>query len=471
MQSRSFWGGIALLHVFGLVGAFALLPDRLEKSAMMMRDTDYTGALQSMETLFNSGDRQRPMMMKLAQLNAEQGNTERMGEILKTYVKTYPDDLDGQLKLVAFYRDNYEQDKYLIAMNRLMQMQPSRETFVRLVQGYRIRGSYQDELDLIEKWKSSPFVEGDDLQRLGRLLLAAGKADDAIRILQYLDDRISEFMRKGDKHELTVGLEALFDALLASNKIEEAYGRLLVWHRTLSEPEMLERLTGKFAATGREGVIAFSTEKPSSSTDEITLEFIARLITQNNLEQARSALIAWRAADRNPMGHELGQYILLSLTAGDLPAAFEAAVRTGIHSVPRPALMKLIERLIEERQISLIRTLRKDLNDNLLRDVPLLAAKLAFLEGQIEQSRNHLFLVNLLQLKPEQYDDWYQMVVMLNAEQQAYSHLSSIWSAKQLPQSLLSIYADLSRKLGRQDRLFEIATKLGGKFPVKDLNY
>jgi len=181
-------------------------------------------------------------------------------------------------------------------------------------------------------------------------------------------------------------------------------------------------------------------------------------------------LIAWRAAHSNPVGRELEQYILLSLTADDLPAALEAAMKAGFRSVPRPATMKLVERLIDERQMPLLYAIQQDLNESLLQDAPLLAAKLAFLEGRTEQAKSHLSRVDLLALKPDQHADWLQLIEKLHTERQVYSRLSSLWLSLQLPQSFLSIYADLSRKLGRQDRLIEIATKLGIQFPAKELN-
>lgn len=220
-----------------------MLPREQEQYSMHLRDGRYREAVEALQNLVDEGDQRPFVLTSLAKAYQGVDDAARAAEIMKGYVKKYPDDPEAFQFLSDLYAKAQMPDEMTDALASKFAINPEKDDFLRLAALYNTFGRYDEERRLlVSSFRKSNFLDIPHLLRLGELSAAAGEYPIAIKVLRQLDRQLAPEQQRGRI--------LLFDLLLASKKTEEAISCATNWIRAWPQPWIGMRFLNTLTLTG-----------------------------------------------------------------------------------------------------------------------------------------------------------------------------------------------------------------------------
>ena len=125
LQLRPNIVAVAALALSALVLALFMLPGDQERIAVLERDGHYRQALTALESRFAKGDRRQPTLFQLFRLYERHGDIAKARVMLEMLVELRPYDHHLQRQLAEFYKITQDEDSYVRALARQLDIRYS----------------------------------------------------------------------------------------------------------------------------------------------------------------------------------------------------------------------------------------------------------------------------------------------------------------------------------------------------------
>ena len=401
------------IAVAAIWAAVALIPGDLERVAMFERDGRYSEALSELQRQYDSGRRGPGALIELYKLHVRFGDIDAAQKYLEEFSRTRPQDLQTQIALLKFYKQNSRLDEYLALLKSLNERLHTKALLTELLGYYRLTGQSVAEEDELEAAARSnrPPLSPSDLERLGLLAAARGDLQRAAKALRQADARRDPQARHGR--------QSLFQILLDLNATDEAEARALGWLRKWRDPELLADFMSSLARVGRWDLGVKLTDA-SGIVDDRTVVAGAELLAQGGrFDEARLRLAKYDAGELPSDPETLVQMTAVAAASGDAPLALRSARQAGFNRLDGETVGELLTCLEQHATNFGLRGLSPDLVKGLAGDLePLLppppapyssqrlfAAWLAVQDGNSQLASRFLATVNSEQLSRRQRNE------------------------------------------------------------------
>lgn len=459
------WSRVSLLA--GLFGAVllggALLPGENETMSMLVRDQKFGAAYEQMSRHYSAGDRRPQLLLQFFKLNEERGNVPLMEDLLKAYLEQVPDDLVMHDKLTELYYLTLRNEDFMRQLERVMDLRPRQSELDRLIKFHEVNGRSDEELRLLEKYRTTAAFSSEHAGRLGLIYLNMGRKMDSLTSLRQMDEVSYDL----DQHWLA--RMAMFRMLVDTNAIDEAYQRSLRWmNQPRQDNSFAYAMMQLLADRGLQPLAVSLGEAAVRDDPDITFTLVHLLIGQGRHADAQVLLAEWRRARPDPSQEDLVRYVDASIAAHDLPQAINLIGLRGIANVPEKALLSIAQELIYQDRLPVLRTVLPFISEAGLRSRPLLAARVALADERPDLARELIRGVDLARILPHEAQAWYTIACEVLGTREAFDRLAAMVAndRRSLPKQLLADYAETAYAFGFQDESRRVWETLGGRFPL-----
>ena len=461
-----FWSRLFMLSAVASLIALSsnLLPSPDERITMLIRDHKTDSAYEELNRLFDEGAREPHLLHQLTKLHEKLGDIESMKKTLLASLQHKPDDLVMREKLIELYFYTHDKYGYTEQLERHIDFHGRQKQLDRLLGYHKTLGNVQEEMRLSRKYLFKPFFANVHAERFAMLLINTGREDQGMDVFRTMDDRSHSV----DHH--WNARRTIFRYLIDQDEIDEAYQRAVRWASYNSNKNgyviaMVEHLS----ARGLKDLALSLGQAALPHHPKLTFGVADRLIEMKHFTAARQILGQWRETRLELDERELSKYIDAVLQAQDLPAALASLNDYGFASAPQHVLLTLAEELVDQNQIPLLKTVLPFLSEEKMNIHPILAARIALLEGHKNRARHLLKEIEVAKLKNDQSSLWLSSYRQAFGEQAAYGRMNELVARRKLPLSLLRDFTQLANSLGRPIGSPWVWSKLGGRFPLNTL--
>jgi hypothetical protein len=402
LQLRPNVVAVAALALSALVLALFMLPGDQERIAVLERDGHYRQALTALESRFAKGDRRQPTLFQLFRLYERHGDIAKARAMLEMLVELRPDDHHLQRQLVEFYRITQDEDSYLRALARQLDIRYSEPACRTLIGIWRRRGEAEAEQNAIELCRTKGYRRTEDIIRLAFLSAAGGKLSSAADILRAVDDR--RRLKSDEERHL------LFAALVEAKEEREANRRAVRWLRGQRNEALALTLIDTLVEARKLETAMDLAREVGTIGDSVTLVIASLMIEQGQPAAARSYLRGWLGKAQLETEDIATRFLASALDAEDSELAYTGAARYGLPKLGQSHLAELAEALGAEGRRREFRTVNAHLTEETVRSNPLLAAAIEAERGATVPARALLSRVNVGELEEWRLALWSRLM-------------------------------------------------------------
>ncbi len=458
---------ISLFFIFcaSLGVAYLAIPNDEEHITMLVRDHYKGEALEKLESLYKAGDRRASNVKQLIKLRVYQGREEGLEQIVNEYLKTRPNDEVINDFRLWIYELKAQHKEFLAYLESLVDRTKSKKYFARLLGKYRIDGNVDEEIRVSEKYRKDKILLAKDFRRLGSIYADRGRVEKALSAFREMDKKKSSLSKK-----FVQGRLIMFRLLLENGYGDEAVERSNRWVKNSFGDQLVYGLMKEFDDYGRFDLTMSLGEDAMVFNPEKVFVVVDFLNNKKQFSLARTLLSRWKASTNKLNNKEIEQYIKASVNALDTASVVTFLQSHGIKNLPPSTISVLAEEFVFQKQYSLLNVIRPFMSFDSLSRKPVLAAKLALLDGERELASELISDVTPAILESYKFPIWIEVMTELEGESELFFTLKDYYEQKSLPKQFKKHYAYLARKLGKEKEYKSVAAELGGAFPVRGLH-
>ena len=457
---------LSVLALGSLAAAASMVPGDLERLSMLERDGRHELAMVELQRLYDAGERNPRLMLRLYNLKVRFGIVDDARAILEEYARRRPSDVEAQVGLIRFYQTNQLEVPYVNALRGLQERTRSRELLAELLSFYRMTGRYREEEELLERALRANRASPADLERLGLLASARGDLQRAARALRRADARLDEQSRPA-----RVGL---FRVLVALKEPDEAHQRSLVWLRSWHSAEQAVEFMDALSLAGRTELaldIGNRFGGPGNDASLVSAELL------HELGRNAEALQKLREYESGGLPEEVDRvqrFVAVASATDGIDMALRAARTIGLRKIGSPIIVDLIDSLHDatevrpgsvspellrgfageiEARLQNLNPIGQEATDGLVLpdDQRLFVVQLAVGDGDRDMARRLISSVDPDRLSSSDLAQWTELQVASGLRATAFPHLPRTWQSKDRSQLT-------ARRLPRPDRPAALAT-------------
>ncbi|HRD76372.1 MAG TPA: hypothetical protein PK264_10585 [Hyphomicrobiaceae bacterium] len=393
---------ITALSLAALVLAIFMLPGDTERIAVLERDGHYRQALTALEERFAKGDRRQPTLFQLFKLHERHGDIANARRMLEMLVELRPNDHHLQRQLAEFYKITQDEDSYVRALARQLDIRYSEPACRNLIGIWRRRGEADTEQKSIELCRSKGYRRTEDIIRLGFLSAAGGNLVAAADILRAVDDR--RRLKLDEERHL------LFAALVEAGQEKEANRRAGRWLRGQRNDAFALTLIDTLVESRKFDAAVDLAREVGTVGDSVSLVIASLMTEQGQQVAARAYLRGWLEKAVLETEDITTRFLASALDAEDSELAYIGAQRYGLPKLGQSHLAELAEALGADGRRKEFRSVRSHLAEETVRANPLLAAAIEAERGATVPARVLLSRVNVGELEEWRLALWSRLM-------------------------------------------------------------
>lgn len=372
-----------VLGAVALVVGWLLLPGADERFAALERDGRTSEALRILEDSYARGDRSQRTLFLLQRIYETYGARDMSRKILEELAAKRPRDLSLQRTLAQLYRQTQDEEAYIAALRRQLELRYAEPTCRELIGVLRRRNETEEEQRTLISCRQKGYRRADDLTRLAFLHASDGDLRTSSEILSAIDDR--RWLVDGRDRLL------LFSAMLELRRDEDAVRRALRWMRGQVDAPLTLDLINQLIEKRRYDLATQMAREIGTPGDEIQLAVGEVMIEQVQLTAANPFLNGWlnQAIERKrPLDAEiLSRFITAAIDVANPALALKAAEHAGFGQLDIEAKYELAEALAVAGLMPEFDRAWMAINESDRERNPLLAATVAYRIGRKGEAR------------------------------------------------------------------------------------
>ena len=267
----------------GVAAGYFLIPGPTEQLTMLVRDGREETALDQANVLFYAGNREPALLMQVFLLNQRAGETARAQVALRAYFKQNPDDATAWLKASEVLDEASNSELLTEALSNVVRLTKNPKAAGRLAGLLRLRGRLSEELQVLQAVDSKKLSDDDALQ-LATLLLGRHELNDAVTILERLDD--------GKPGLKTDGRIKLFGGLVDQGRFDESADRAIRWGKSDDSPALQDVFVGYLLRAGADGAALRLATQHEVVANVASITHLAQLFSSEGRPDLLDGLIA-----------------------------------------------------------------------------------------------------------------------------------------------------------------------------------
>ena len=392
-----------------LAVGYLVLPGDGERIAALERDGKNLEALRILEQRFSQGDRTQRTLFQLQHLHEHFGDLAKARQTLEMLAGLRPKDTQVQRQLAQFYKLTQNEPGYVATLRAQLETRYSEPICKELIGIHRRNGDFAEEQKSMMECRQKGYRRPDDIIRLAYLVAADGDLTQASSLLRSVDDRRR---LKIDRDRLM-----FFAALLEAGQAEEAQKRALRWLKGSRDDALVLLLIDNLVKEKRHDLAITLAREAGAPGDGVSLAVAELMLDREEVLAARSYLKGWLEAAKIRDVDLAQRFVTAALDAEDPELAFSGAQSFGLKRLGQGELVPLAESLRAIGEVKLFQQVREALDQETLKDHPLLLAADAVDQGVPEAARQLLSRVQVDGLDEWRLALWAQL--MESARQRA----------------------------------------------------
>ena len=180
---------IGVLVAIGIAISIFLFPVREDVALMFLKGKKYTEAELYYKEQYLSGDRSSDVILALKSLELKEGNIGEAITLVEEYLEEHPGNIYALQLLAGLYRDNQEYDKYFQVLEKIYQIQPTKESLQELAFAYQTRNRPEDFCAALEQLISIDEGDADNYLDLAYCYVSKKEYEKAYATLEERRER------------------------------------------------------------------------------------------------------------------------------------------------------------------------------------------------------------------------------------------------------------------------------------------
>lgn len=437
---------LLVLGIAALSGA-AMIPRADEWLAVMQDDHKQAQIIAELEPRLARDQEDASLLATLGRAYAELGDAVHAIPLLERYIALRPTDADAFGRLAGLYGMVGEAARQRNALERSVGLAPKLPRIVELAALYRSRGNASEERALLTRFEPELTVQSGLILRLARLHLDEAETQQAIITLSR-----AEIIQTIPKEARNDEERLLLATLLAqTGKGAEAVRIGRIWIAQWRQPWLANQLLMAVVKRAAEPEAFALSDAVAELHPEIRLYLVRLLAEQDAPAVARHLLRTWRQANPRPSADEIAAFLWGCRQWGE-PAIVWEAFESVLASGSRPEIVaRYVDAVAAEFGIGALAPFWSVIPPDVLKMKPLLAARLAFAEGDLERARWLATTLDVAALAASDQRLWADLLVAVAPAEVVFATMWDLRRKNLLPSVLLDQYVRLAGALGQDD--------------------
>ena len=444
-----------LLFVLGIAAAVAaaMVPRTDEWLAVMNDDHKQAQIVAQLEPRLAQEGENAGLLATLGRAYADLGNTTQAIALLERYVVLRPADADAYGRLAGLYGTVGEVARQRDALEQSVHLAPKLPRIVELATLYRFLGKADEERALLAQFEPELTVRSGMLLRLAQLYLGEGEKLRAITVLSRAE--VIQTIPRGARNDEERLLLATLLAETGQGAEAVRFGK--VWILQWREPWLANRLLMALAKLAPEADAFSLASAVADLHPDIRLYMVKLLAEQDAPAVARHLLRTWHLANPRPSANELAAFLWGCRQWGE-PAMVWEAFASALRRRAAPEIVaRYADAVAAEFGIGALAPFWSAMPPEALERRPLLAARLAFAEGDLARARWLAAAVDVAKLEASEQRLWADLLAAVAPPEAVFATMRALRQKGALPPTLMAQYARLAGGFGQADE-FQAAT-------------
>ncbi len=437
-----------VLCVIGIVVAAAALmaPRRDEWLAILNDEGNHARVISLLEPRLAHSPNDPGLLGPLARAYTESRSYERAIDLLERYTAIRPKDAKAYAVLSELYAKTGDVARSAESLRRAIAIKPALPYIEALASLYRRQQKMDEELALLSQFEAELTFKSGLLSRLAHLRAEGRDREGAIRVLMRpeIASGWSEPWRSGEARLLLAKL------LVESGQSREVVRLGTHWIWQWQEPYLANRLLLSTVLRMPAADAFELADTVVTSHPEIRLFLVHELVMVGAKSVAHHLLERWVDANPSPSPNEIAAFLTACREQGDPGLVWRAFGEVLGHSRRDEVIARYTDAISAEFGIGALAPFWSRLSRGVLERRPLLAAHLAFHEGDLRTAKRLLEQVdpNLLGASARQI--WIGLLTASASPREVFGLLRNRRRLDRLPRDLLVKYAQLAGEFGQE---------------------
>lgn len=441
--------GRFLLFVLGIAAATAaaMVPRANEWLAVMNDDHKQAQIVAQLEPKLAREGESPNLLATLGRAYADLGDATHAIALLERYVALRPADADAHGRLAGLYGTVGETARQRDALERSVGLAPKLPRIVELATLHRSLGKTDEERALLVRFEPDLTVRSGLLLRLAQLYLGEGEKLRAITALSRAE--VIQIVPKGVRNDEERLLLATLLAETGQGAEAVRFGK--VWIAQWRLPWLANRLLMALVKLVPEPDSFSLADTVADLHPEIRLYMVKLLAEQDAPAVARHLLRTWRLANPRPSADELAAFLWGCRQWGEPAIVWEAFASVLRGGVAPDVVARYADAVAAEFGIGALAPFWSAMPPETLGKRPLLAARLAFAEGDLARARWLAANLKVTSLGASDQRLWADLLTAVAPPEAVFATMRALRQKGNLPQTLLAQYARLAGGFGQDD--------------------
>lgn len=442
-------GGKFLLLVLGIaaVTVAAMIPRANEWLAVMQDDHKQAQIIAQLEPRLAREGEDPQLLATLGRAYADLGDATHAIALLERYVALRPTDADAYGRLAGLYGTVGEPARQRDALERSVRLAPKLPRIVELAALYRFLGKADEERALLASFEPDLTVRSGLLLRLAQLYVDEGEKLRAITALSRAE--VIQTIPKGVRNDEERLLLATLLAETGQGAEAVRFGK--VWIAQWRLPWLANRLLMAVAKRAAEPDAFALANAVADLHPEIRLYLVKLLAEQDAPAVARHLLRTWRLANPQPSADELAAFLWGCRQWGEPAIVWEAFASVLRGGVTPEVVARYADAVAAEFGVGALAPFWSAMPPEALKTRPLLAARLAFAEGDLARARWLAATLDVASLGASDQRLWADLLAVVAPPEAVFATMQALRRKGSLPPMLLARYARLAGGFGQDD--------------------
>ncbi len=437
---------VVLVIALVVAAAALMAPRRDEWVAVLNDEGDQARIISLLQPRLARSPDDPVLLGALAHAYAETHNYSRGIELLRRYTAIRPKDTGAYAFLADLYAKTGDMTQGIAMLQRAIAINPALPHIKALASLYHQAQEADRELALLSQFEAKLTLQSGLLLRLAELRVNVGDREGAIRAL-LRPQIVSAWSEPGEDAEPRLLLAGL---LVQSGQSREAVNLGKQWILQWQQPYLANRLLRGIVLQAPVADASELADAVAALHPEIRLFLVHELATDGARPVARHLLETWVDANPSPSTNEIAAFLTACRQQDEPGIVWQAFGEVLSHSRSSDVIARYTDAIQAEFGIGVLAPFWPKLPRGLLERKPLLAARLAFHEGDLAMAKWLLEKTDPRVLAPSDRQAWIDLLTVVTSPPEAFTFLRDQRHNGRLPPDLLARYARLAGTLGQE---------------------
>lgn len=439
---------------------YLLVPGPLEQVTMLMRDGRYERAVDLANDFVRKGERQAGLLLQAFLLNERFGDPEEAIKILKLYIARNPDNLAAWRKAAATFSGSGDVGSLVLALENIVRLSGDADATAHLAHLYRLHSRVDDELRILRGARPEDLAVADRV-RLASLHLGRGELSEAVAVLEAVEAEEEEEGEEADANARIM----LFTTLIELGDPDAAAERAIGWLDADPSWRFQELYVSYLLREGAERQALEVATPASTIGDPDSIARLAELL----LQERRLDLVAEAISRALDHAQELSaeqvdwylDKVIATARYKGLAGEVMEQMQAALEEDRSPSLQAaFVQAVYNQYGHSALMPYRSMLGPDILRERPVLAARLLMQEHNDMAARYYLLTADLDRLSTRDCFDWVEAAKHLLAPRELMAELTRRARSGGIPPAISRLVMDIAAGEASQPQLNALWTNL-----------